>query len=160
MHPVGLAGNKRQQMGSELNLISTAPSKHEQFEIVGRKRNVDTVLYLLSFLSNEFINIGLHEFPQYAKAMETLRMNNTNRASFMRSYLSGCVIGVNIKFNESKQQLNQDNSITALTLSRKHEIDDFLKDRVMDSYKPRKSNLNAMAAAKGIIAGKSIEIMP
>ena len=39
--------------------------KRDEFEIVGRKKNIEVVMYLTSFFSNKFIQIGKRNYPQY-----------------------------------------------------------------------------------------------
>ena len=39
--------------------------KRSEFEIIGRKKNVEVVLYLISFLSHQFITIGKRNYVEY-----------------------------------------------------------------------------------------------
>lgn len=69
--------------------------KRSEFEIIGRKKNVEVVLYLISFLSHQFITIGKRNYVEYkhdcawkyGKYPKSLIM-------YLKSFLYGCVIGL------------------------------------------------------------------
>lgn len=41
--------------------------KRSKFQIVGRKKNVEIVLFLILFLSNQFVMIGKRDYTQYKR---------------------------------------------------------------------------------------------
>lgn len=133
--------------------------KRSEFEIIGRKKNVEVVLYLISFLSHQFITIGKRNYKEYkhdciwkyGKTPKSLIM-------YLKSFLYGCVIGLSEKFDESKRTLETENNITALVRTTKSEIDDFLKGRKIGKARESKSDIDALCAMRGIEAGKNVEI--
>lgn len=133
--------------------------KCSEFEIIGRKKNVEVVLYLISFLSHQFIAIGKRNYEEYkhdciwkyGKSPKSLIM-------YLKSFLYGCVIGLSEKFDESKRILETENNITALVRTTKSEIDDFLKGEKIGKARKSKSDIDALCAMRGIETGKNVEI--
>ncbi|WP_443683742.1 hypothetical protein [Phocaeicola plebeius] len=125
----------------------------------GRKKNVEVVLYLISFLSHQFIAIGKRNYEEYkhdciwkyGKSPKSLIM-------YLKSFLYGCVIGLSEKFDESKRILETENNITALVRTTKSEIDDFLKGEKIGKARESKSDIDALCAMRGIETGKNVEI--
>lgn len=129
--------------------------KRSEFEIIGRKKNVEVVLYLISFLSHQFIAIGKRNYEEYkhdciwkyGKSPKSLIM-------YLKSFLYGCVIGLSEKFDESKRILETENNITALVRTTKSEIDDFLKGEKIGKARESKSDIDALCAMRGIEPAK------
>lgn len=145
------------------NLIVSRRNKgrmrRSEFEIVGRKNSVDIVLYLISFLSHQFISIGKRGYAQYkhdciwkyGRRPESLTM-------YLKSFLFGCVIGLSDKLKNDKKILEEQTDITALVVCTKAEIDDFLKDEKIGKTRESKSEIDVFCASKGMDVGKNIEI--
>lgn len=133
--------------------------KRSEFEIIGRKKNVEVVLYLISFLSHQFITIGKRNYVEYkhdcvwkyGKYPKSLIM-------YLKSFLYGCVIGLSEKLDESKKTLETENNITALVRTTEGEIDDFLKGQKIGKARESKSDIDALCAMRGIEIGKNVEI--
>ncbi|WP_366519575.1 hypothetical protein [uncultured Bacteroides sp.] len=65
----------------------------DEFQIVGRKKNVEVVLYLVSFLANRFYQIGKKEYPSYRHdCLFKFGRRPQSIAMYLRSYLCGCVL--------------------------------------------------------------------
>lgn len=131
----------------------------DKFQIVGRKKNVEVVLYLVSLLSNKFYQIGKKSYPQYNHDC-LFRHGVTPKGigMYLRSFLYGCVLGLHSKFESEKIEINKECDITSLVLSTKSEIDDFLKDEVIHSAKKSKAEIDDLCASKGYKEGKNVEI--
>ncbi len=133
--------------------------KRDKFEIIGRKKNVEVVLYLISFLAHQFIAIGKRGYPQYQH--DSIWMYGKHPQSlkvYLKSFLYGCVIGVNDKFEEGKKVLEKETNITALVRTTKSEIDDFLKGEKIGKARESKAEIDTLCAMKGMEVGKNIEI--
>lgn len=131
----------------------------DKFQIVGRKKNVEVVLYLVSFLANRFYQIGKKEYPSYRHdCLFKFGRKPQSIAMYLRSYLCGCVFGLNEKFRSEKQQLQQECDITALALSTRAEIDDFLKDEKIGKSRASSQNVDNVSAVRGYETGKNVEI--
>lgn len=131
----------------------------DKFQIVGRKKNVEVVLYLVSFLANKFYQIGKKEYPSYRHdCLFKFGRRPQSIAMYLRSYLCGCVFGLNEKFRSEKQQLQHECDITALALSTRAEIDDFLKDEKIGRSRARCESVDCLSANRGYNVGKNIEI--
>ena len=131
----------------------------DKFQIVGRKKNVEVVLFLVSFLSSKFYQIGKREYPAYKEECQ-LRHGCAPKslAMYMRSYLCGCVSGLNDKFLSEKRQLQLECDITALAVSSKAEIDEFLKDVKISKSRESKQSVDSISAGRGYKTGRNIEI--
>ena len=133
--------------------------KRDKFEIVGRKKNVEVVLYLISFLAHQFVTIGKSGYAQYKH--DCLLKYGTYPKSltmYLKSFLYGCVIGISEKFEEGERELKKETDITALVSTAKCEIDDFLKNEKIGKARESKGEVDALCAMKGVEVGRSIEI--
>ena len=128
------------------------------YQVIGRKKNREVVLYLISFLANKFIHIGRSKYPAWK--MKHIRETGTAAPAmgiFMKDFLSGCVIGVDEKFREEKKNLPQD-KLNALVLANKTEIEEFMKDMNVKDARSRSSQMNERIVAEGYKTGKEVEI--
>lgn len=133
--------------------------KRSKFEIVGRKKNVEVVLYLISFLSHQFITIGKREYGQYKQDCTwQYGMVPKTITIYLKSFLYGCVIGLGNKFEEAQKKLEEETNITAIVLTTKGEIDDFLKGEETGKARRPKPSIDALCARNGISVGENIEI--
>lgn len=133
--------------------------KRSEFEIIGRKKNVEVVLYLISFLAHQFVTIGKRGYAQYKH--DCIWGYGTYPKSltvYLKSFLYGCVIGLSEKFEEGKKALEEQTNITALVRTTKSEIDDFLKDEKIGTARKSKAEIDALCAMKGMEVGKNVEI--
>lgn len=131
----------------------------ERFQVVGRKKNVEVVLYLISFLSNQFIKVGREKYPDYKrKCIYAFGRTPLSLNRFMKSFLIGCVSGLSDKLEETKQSITSQTDIAALVLSTKGEIDDFLKDEKIGKARNNKSIIDKMSAVIGAQIGYNIEV--
>ncbi len=138
--------------------MKTGKWQRDKYEIVGRQKNVETVLYLISFLANQFVTIGRRGYPAYR--MDCIRKYGRTPLTehmYLQSFLIGCVIGLDEKLDHERNEVS--GNITALVVSTKQEIDDFLKDqKIGKARKDNKMNPDALSAVKGIEVGRNIEI--
>lgn len=145
------------------SLIVSIPNngrmRRSKFQIVGRKKNVEVVLYLISFLAHQFVTIGKKKYPQYKHdCIWKYGMNPKSTVMFLKSFLFGCVIGLNDKLEESKQTLASGTDVTALVHVTTAEIDDYLKDEKIGTARCSESKIDALSAKQGISVGRNIEI--
>ncbi|GKH73467.1 DUF2786 domain-containing protein [Parabacteroides merdae] len=138
----------------------TGKRERDKFKIVGRKNNVETVLYLISFLSNKFVVLGRKEYPAYhRKCILELGKSPLSQKAFLRSFLIGCIVGIREKFERDQKEFGE--SITALIVSNNDMIDEFLKKEMGDIKNARKSkkpDIDMISGKQGFIAGYNVEI--
>lgn len=133
--------------------------ERSEFEIVGRKKNVEVVLFLLSFLSNQFIWIGKQGYAQYKEDCTFMYgVLPKTPAAYLKSFLYGCVLGLIKKFEEAKQQLVNETNLTALMVTTKNEIDVFLSNEKIKTARNTKPSIDPLSAKRGFEVGKNIEI--
>lgn len=133
--------------------------KRSKYEIVGRKKNVEVVLYLISLLSHQFVTIGKRTYPQYKHDCFWKYGKHPNSLTmYLKSFLCGCVVGLYQKFDEAQKAMEEKSDVTALVRTSKSEIDDYLKDEKIDKERDSKSEIDALCAMQGVKVGKNIEI--
>lgn len=133
--------------------------KRSEFEIIGRKKNVEVVLYLISFLSHQFITIGKRDYAEYKHdCVWKYGTYPKSLVMYLKSFLYGCVVGLTNKLEEGKKVLEKETNITALVRTTKSEIDDFLKGEKIGKAREAKSEIDALCAMKGVEVGRNVEI--
>lgn len=146
----------------EALVVSSCKKKRyykNKFQIIGRQRNVEVVLYLISFLANNFYLMGKRDYPQYKH--DCLFIKNKlpeTEHLYLRSYLYGCVCGLHYKLESEKKELQKNSNITSLEISLRSEIEDFLKGQNIGKCRLKKQNYENECARKGFITGKNVEI--
>ena len=65
---------------------------------------------------------------------------------------------MNAKFLAEKRQLQQECDITALVLSTRAEIDDFLKGEKIGKGRASSESVDRLSANRGFITGQNVEI--
>ena len=78
------------------SLIVSRPKNYrmvrDKFQIIGRKKNVEVVLYLISFLAHQFVIIGKRKYPNYKyECIRKYGITPKTLAMYMKSFLYGCV---------------------------------------------------------------------
>lgn len=133
--------------------------KQSNFQIIGRKKNVEVVLYLISCLSHQFVTIGKRQYAQYKHdCIWIYGINPKSMTIYLKSFLYGCVIGLYRKLKESKNNLSYETNITALVQTTSAEIDDFLKGEKIRAPRNSKTQIDTSFAKQGVNVGKNIEI--
>lgn len=135
---------------------STGRMKRNKFEIIGRKKSVDVVLYLISFLSFQFVSLGRKEYPKYrTDCIRNKGITPLTENKFLKSFLVGCAIGLEDKF---LKEMPNNEDVKALTLSCEAEINSFLEGTQIGSARWHKPSLEQSVAKQGIQVGRNISI--
>ena len=120
-------------------------------KVVGREKNVEIVLYLVSFLSNHFLSAARKK--RKISSYSSVQL-------FMKSFLLGCVFGLTKKLEQEKKSFTE-SEVTALTVRTSQEIDDFFKEqnlRITDGRKSTIRELDPSSFSDGVEVGKNTEI--
>ena len=120
-------------------------------KVVGREKNVEIVLYLVSFLSNHFLSAARKK--RKISSYSSVQL-------FMKSFLLGCVYGLSTKFAQEKESFAK-SDVTALALRTSQEIDKFFEEqnfRITDSRKSTIRQLDPDSFSGGVEVGKNTEI--
>ena len=129
-----------------------------EYSVVGRKKNREVVLYLVSFLSNRFVNIGRDKYPEWK--LNHIRYTGTTPpplGTYMKSFLMGCVIGLNKKLQDEREQFDK-TKITALVKSEETAINAFMDSINVKEARSRNPELREEAVLDGVKTGKEIDI--
>lgn len=131
----------------------------DKFNIVGRQKNVEIVLYLISFLANKFYQIGKRDYPQYKHDCLFIKgIIPKTEYMYLKSYLYGCVLGLISKLRQEREEMQNECDVKSLVLSTRSEIDEFLKNKDIRKGKFRKPELDNESARKGFVTGLNVEI--
>lgn len=78
----------------------------KSFAVVGRSKNREVTLYLISFLANKFLHIGRSRYSEYKlKYLRGTGCIPPTMAEFMKSFLQGCVNGLNGRLEKEKEDM-------------------------------------------------------
>ena len=130
------------------------------YELAGRKRNREVVLYLISFLGHKFLSIGREKYKSYK--LDCLIKNGRTPCTadgFMKNFLLGCVVGLYHKLEEEKQSMPAEKT-TALAMVHSNEIKQFIQNLGIEvnTARHRKIIADKEVVDKGYIVGRNIEI--
>ena len=133
--------------------------RRSEFEVIGRRKNVEVVLFLISFLSNQFVWIGKQGYTQYkSDCIYMYDILPKTPATYLKSFLYGCVLGLIRKFEETKRQLENETNLTTLMVTTKNEIDVYLSNEKIQTARTSKPSIDSLSARRGFEVGKNIEI--
>lgn len=129
-----------------------------EYTVVGRKKNREVVLYLVSFLANRFINIGRKEYKDW-KYWHICMTGKTppSIGTYMKNFLFGCVIGLNDKLKKERDTFDSE-KITALVLTEKAAIEKFMANMDVTEARSLKPKLMEEVVGQGIIEGRNVQI--
>lgn len=129
-----------------------------EFRVVGRKLNREVVLYLVSFLGNQFTRIGKNNYPKW-KMDYIMQFGNTPPVIglYMKSFLLGCVIGLEEKLKKEQEAIQSD-KLNALVKVNNTEIAEFIKAMDVKNARNRKVNAIETAFTEGAEVGRNIQI--
>ena len=129
--------------------------------VVGRKKNVEVVLYLSDFLAFNFVRIGKNKYPAYKHDSVFVHGKYPeSETRFMQSFLYGCLSGLYEQYNRLKQEIKRNQpSTTALAIRVEEEISDFLSTMKIGKGRDSKiPEINAEAYQQGYQTGESINL--
>ena len=127
------------------------------YNVIGRKKNREVVIYLASFLAEQFLQIGRREYKSYKEKRKLYGRSCMTAGEFMNSFLLGCVKGLNEKL-QAEQDAMQSEKLTALVKVSKQEIDNFLQGMNVRHFKTRKSSVYGDVYGLGEKTGREISI--
>lgn len=128
------------------------------YQVVGRKKNREVVSYLASYLCHQFIHIGKAGYPAYKlKYLKMTGQRPDALGKFMKSFLQGCVEGLELKLYEEQRTLPQDR-LTALVKVEKAALNDFLAGMDIKDHREGRKQFEELARADGWTAGYNISI--
>ena len=99
-----------------------------RYQVIGRRQNRETVLYLVSFLAHQFTAIGRRKYPEWK--LDYIRRTGLTppvQGVYMKSFLSGCVTGLYEKLEQESRRLPQDR-LTSLVKVERTAIEQYMQD--------------------------------
>ncbi|MGN0089590.1 MAG: hypothetical protein ACI36Z_01355 [Alloprevotella sp.] len=138
-------------------------TKAESFGIIGRRSNVDVVLYLAGYLNAQFQSIGRMKYKRLSRDYKELHSHiPMSQAQYMTSFLYGCVVGLVGKYDEMNAHMGQEcQGTTELVATSHQEIDAYIASRMKidgnrTARKPQ--NIQATAYYSGVKTGKDVNL--
>jgi hypothetical protein len=133
--------------------------KRDKLQIIGRKKNVEVVLYLTSFLANQFVNYGRKGYSQYKHdCIWKLNIYPLTQNKYIKSFLYGCVCGLVSKLEETIKSLSNEFDLNALVLATSNEIENFLNGEKIGKARFAQTSIDRFSAQMGEEVGYNIEI--
>ncbi len=132
------------------------------FKIYGRMENVDVVVWLYNFLSIGLFRLGVKMFNTPDIDIDYRKIYNNNRYFFLKDWLCGAVIGINIKLQKQKDSSINHDAINSLILYNSEALERFLKttNPTCKTVKIKPTQISGPAFESGIIAGENYTINP
>ncbi len=135
-------------------------------KVVGREKNVEIVLYLISFLSNHFLAAAKRSRRNPDKKLfvhnrQIFLQTDVPVQVYMKSFLLGCVFGLERKLEEEKKAFST-SEITALTIRTSKEIEDFFEQENMQIANARKTSIKSLdpvSFSKGKQVGRNTDFV-
>lgn len=102
--------------------------------IFGKKENLETVKWLWDVLAERFVSFSKRRYKEYKSTCEKLERTPVSMDRFQRSYLVGCVNGLNDKLeSENKRDKEADadfsTKVTALVVRNNAAIDEYISKK-------------------------------
>lgn len=144
---------------SERSTTGNFHFRREKFSIVGRKKNVETVTYLISYLSYQFCTIGKRKYAQYKHdCIWKKGIYPHTETIYLKSFLYGCVGGLNNQYRIMRTELTADPKNNSLIVAYKKEIDEYLGNMKIGSLKQGTPTIDREIWIIGYKEGTSINL--
>lgn len=131
----------------------------DSLRVVGRKKNVEIVMYLLSFLEHTLTAVGKKKYPLYRKdCIMRLGVTPKTEPMFMRSFLAGAVYGLRDQFIAQQGEVAASTDIKALVKTSDADIDAFLAGQNIGKARASKAEIDRKIASEGYSSGREVQI--
>lgn len=129
-----------------------------KYEIVGRPKNREIVLYLISFLAHQFIGIGKRKYQVYKNNMNEIEQMPISVGKYMDNFLYGCTIGLESKL-QAERSSDTNEKVTALVKTSEHENKEFIEKRMNVKYaRERNRQWESEIVRAGMYEGFNVNI--
>lgn len=128
------------------------------YRLIGRKKHREVVLYLISFCAHQFINIGKRKYAAWKyEYMRTTGMTPPTQTNYMKSFLAGCVDGLNDKLKQEQAELPQE-KLGALVLANETAINQFMQTMEVKTARNRNIKVDREILEEGREVGRNINL--
>lgn len=137
-------------------------TSYKRILIFGERENVEMVKWLRSFLSEKFVKLSSERFKEF-KETEEFKRKPISKDKFQRSYLMGCVTGLEIKLKEESDREKKENEsfgakLNALVVRNGAAIDTYVAEKYKTGTgRASKTNYDS-AWESGVTDGKNTSI--
>lgn len=118
-------------------------TKDKNMIFFGKEENMETVKWLYNMLCERFVAFGKKRYKEYQDTMDYLT-NPIGLDTYLRRYLEGCAVGLDMKFKEEsdlEKAKNEDKDygtkVTALVVRTGAEIDKYVGEKFGGTTKGR-----------------------
>lgn len=141
-------------------------NSYKNLIIIGKPENLETVKWLKDMLAERFVEISNKKWKEYKQGIEyALSRGKISKDRFQRSFLMGCVGGLDVKMKEiserdKKEDIDYSNKVTALTIRNNSDIDEFIANKYDKIKYRRTATASGTEEAKrmGYNEGKNTDI--
>lgn len=126
--------------------------------IVGKKENIEMVLWLKEFVSRQFVELSKKRWKEYTQGFE-FAIHPCSKDKFQRNYLIGCTDGLYWKLKEEADRDKEDlgERITALVVRSNADIDKYMERYQVGRGRRTRETWDS-ARAKGQTDGRNVQI--
>lgn len=126
--------------------------------IVGKKENIEMVLWLRDFLSRQFVELSKKRWKEYMQGFE-YAFKPCSKDKFQRNYLIGCTDGLYLKLKEEADRDKEDlgEGITALVVRSNADIDKYMERYNVGTARRTRDDWSS-ARAQGQTDGRNVQI--
>lgn len=130
------------------------------YRVIGRRRNREVTLYLVSFCAHRFIAAGRSSYAGWRMDyMRTTSLTPMPLASYMKSFLAGCVDGLSQRLHAELETIPADR-LGALVRADKAAVAEFLSGMDISAARNRPVKVDARVLQAGREVGLATELHP
>lgn len=128
------------------------------FRIIGRRRNREVTLYLISFCAHRFIAAGRNAYSRWRlDYMRSTGLTPMPLASYMKSFLVGCVDGLAERLRSELADIPSER-LGALVRADKAALADFMATMTVSNARHRPIRVNGQVLQAGREVGLTTEL--
>ena len=106
-------------------------NSYKRLLVVGKKENIENVLWMKKFLSEKFVRLSEKRWAEY-KDSEEYSINKITKHKFQRNYLIGCTEGLDAKMKAEREEeeKNIGEKVTSLVVCNASMIKKYVRDNI------------------------------
>jgi hypothetical protein len=132
---------------------------NNEMMIVGSPENIEICRYIHSSVMKTFLDIGKHKYKERQKFYDGIKIEGVD--TFMRAFLSGCALGLDLKLSEGRQKFENANiSCKAIVRMNEIAVTDYVYNKYGKPEKGRRSSVSDVGGAyeQGVQVGRNVQI--
>lgn len=135
-------------------------NSYKRLLVVGKKENVENVLWMTKFLSEKFVKLSEKRWNEY-RMSEEYSINKITKHKFQRNYLIGCTDGLNAKMKAEREYEKQNlgEKVTSLVVCNDSMIKKYVNENIGRSRTSKRTFGDQSSARNiGYTDGRMVQI--